>query len=61
MLSAQPSKSFSFKDIYTKVGGNEPYVRSLLSRLARDGKIEKRDWHNYGAAKATNKERPKAS
>jgi hypothetical protein len=60
LLNSQPMESFSFQDVFTKVGGNEPYVRSLLSRLAREGKIEKRDWHNYGAAKAGNKERPKA-
>jgi hypothetical protein len=49
LLNSEPSRSFSFQDIFGKVGGNEPYIRSLLSRLVREGKIEKRDWHNYGA------------
>ncbi len=59
-LNYQPGMDFEFEEIYKNIHGqNEPYIRSLLSRLAKEGRIEKRGWGVYGAA-VGQKEKPKA-
>jgi hypothetical protein len=58
-LNFQPGMAFEFDEIFPNVNGtNQAYIRSLLSRLAKEGRIEKRGWGKYGAV--TEKERPKA-
>jgi len=62
LLDAAPSQTFSFQEIYEQIGGNdnEPYIRSLLSRMTREGRIESRGWGKYGAV-SQQKERPKVT
>jgi len=59
LLNAKPTASFSFRGIFQEIGGNELYLRSLLSRLTKDKKIESRGWGKYGAV-SDQKERLKA-
>jgi hypothetical protein len=49
LFSSQPSTNFTIKHILDALGGNEGYVRSLLSRMVNDGRIESRGWGKYGA------------
>jgi hypothetical protein len=48
-LCEKPEKDFTFQEILGFVGGNEPYLRSLLSRMMKDKTIETRGWGLYGA------------
>lgn len=49
LLNASPGKTFAFDDIFGAIGGNEAYMRSLIARLIKEGRIESRGWGRYGA------------
>jgi len=60
LLGMNLNMVFSFEDVYRNINAdNEPYIRSLLSRMVKEGKIESRGWGKYGAV--SEKEKPKAS
>jgi hypothetical protein len=48
-INSFPDKDFTFPEIHKEIEGNEPYLRSLLSRMVKDKKIESRGWGKYGA------------
>jgi NifB/MoaA-like Fe-S oxidoreductase len=49
LINSFPDKDFTFPEIHKEIEGNEPYLRSLLSRMVKDKKIESRGWGKYGA------------
>lgn len=49
LLNSDPGKDFSAADVWKKLNLKESYVRPLLSRLVKDGKVEKRSRGAYGA------------
>ncbi|MGA9998662.1 MAG: hypothetical protein WBQ04_00955 [Candidatus Acidiferrales bacterium] len=48
LLQTNPSKDFSFPEIYREIGGNQAYIRSLLARLMKEQRIQTRGWGKYG-------------
>jgi len=62
MSANSPEWSYAFKDIFQNINAsaeNEPYIRSLLSRMVKEGRIESRGWGKYGVI-TEKKEKPKA-
>ena len=57
LLTSNPDKSFSFKEIHKMVGGNEASIRALLARLVKEGRIGKRGWGEYVARSGESKEK----
>jgi hypothetical protein len=49
LFNAEPGKNFGAEEVWKKLSLKESYVRPLLSRLVKDGKIEKRGRGAYGA------------
>jgi hypothetical protein len=49
LFNADPGKNFGAEEVWRKLNLKESYVRPLLSRLVKDGKIEKRGRGAYGA------------
>jgi hypothetical protein len=51
LLKANPDKTFTFTDIFSEIGGDQPYLRSLLGRLIKEGRILRTGWGKYKAGK----------